>query len=108
MPSPMATSGSPQHCSDNPALRPHAAAGFTPGAASATVLAVSANIGQASGWVYCGFKDESVTPSTMSVYKLNVVEWFKVSRVPGPPDRTRTAGRTRDGQPASCRCTCAG
>lgn len=61
-------------------LCPDPAAGITPGAASQTALSASHYLGTASDWVYCAFRDDSMTPHTMSVYKLNVKDWLKVSR----------------------------
>ncbi|KAL4424574.1 hypothetical protein ABPG77_009158 [Micractinium sp. CCAP 211/92] len=51
--------------------------GITPGAASQTALSASYYLGTASDWVYCAFRDDSMTPHTMSVYKLNVKDWLK-------------------------------
>ncbi len=61
-------------------LCPDPAAGITHGAASQTALSASYYLGTASDWVYCAFRDDSMTPHTMSVYKLNVKDWLKVSR----------------------------
>lgn len=59
---------------------PPSAAGFTPGAASGTALSASYAVGTNSDLVYCAFRDESVTPHRMSVYKINATAWYEVSR----------------------------
>ncbi len=59
---------------------PTPAAGFTPGAAALTALSSTFDLGTSSDWIYCAFRDQSVTPYRMSVYKLNVKDWGEVSQ----------------------------